>query len=83
MSIIQTAIFRPLKLLDRRPLFQVSRHLNLNAREVAQSNEVLPKKAKVVICGGGVQGAAVAYHLAKLGWGGETVLLEQGRSESL
>lgn len=38
-----------------------------------------PKKAKVVICGGGVMGAAVAYHLAQLGWGPQTVVLEQGR----
>lgn len=38
-----------------------------------------PKKAKVVICGGGVMGASVAYHLAKLGWGPDTVLIEQSR----
>lgn len=38
-----------------------------------------PKRAKVVICGGGVMGAAVAYHLAELGWGQHTVLIEQGR----
>ncbi|KAK7789876.1 hypothetical protein R5R35_008830 [Gryllus longicercus] len=39
----------------------------------------VPKKARVVICGGGVMGAAVAYHLAELGWGESTVLVEQGR----
>lgn len=38
-----------------------------------------PKQAKVVICGGGVMGASVAYHLAKLGWATDTVLVEQGR----
>ncbi|XP_046389566.1 pyruvate dehydrogenase phosphatase regulatory subunit, mitochondrial [Ischnura elegans] len=38
-----------------------------------------PKSAKVVICGSGVQGAAVAYHLAKMGWGKETVVLDQGK----
>ncbi|XP_060519985.1 pyruvate dehydrogenase phosphatase regulatory subunit, mitochondrial isoform X2 [Cylas formicarius] len=35
--------------------------------------------AKVVICGGGVMGASVAYHLGKLGWGSETILIEQNR----
>lgn len=39
----------------------------------------LPPKVKVVICGGGVMGAAVAYHLAKLGWGPNTILVEKGR----
>lgn len=37
----------------------------------------LPKKAKVVICGGGVMGSAVAYHLARRGWGDKTVLIEK------
>jgi len=39
----------------------------------------LPKEAKVVVCGGGVMGAAVAYHLAELGWGPQTVLVDKGR----
>jgi NADPH-dependent 2,4-dienoyl-CoA reductase/sulfur reductase-like enzyme len=39
--------------------------------------EPLPKDARVVICGGGVIGASVAYHLAELGWGKDTILLEQ------
>lgn len=38
----------------------------------------LPGQARVVVCGGGVVGASVAYHLAKLGWR-DVVLLEQGR----
>lgn len=38
-----------------------------------------PKDARVVICGGGVMGASVAYHLAKLGWGKDTVVVEQSR----
>uniref|UniRef100_A0A8C7K081 Pyruvate dehydrogenase phosphatase regulatory subunit, mitochondrial n=1 Tax=Oncorhynchus kisutch TaxID=8019 RepID=A0A8C7K081_ONCKI len=38
----------------------------------------LPSQARVVICGGGIVGTSVAYHLAKLGWT-EIVLLEQGR----
>lgn len=37
----------------------------------------LPKNAKVVICGGGVMGASVAYHLADIGWGPRTIVLEQ------
>ncbi|XP_059055385.1 pyruvate dehydrogenase phosphatase regulatory subunit, mitochondrial isoform X5 [Achroia grisella] len=37
----------------------------------------LPSEAKVVICGGGVMGAAVAYHLAKRGWGEKTILIER------
>lgn len=38
-----------------------------------------PSQARVVICGGGIMGASVAYHLGKLGWGPETVLIEQNR----
>ena len=38
----------------------------------------LPGHSRVVICGGGVVGCSVAYHLAKLGWN-DIVLLEQGR----
>ena len=41
-------------------------------------NLPLPHKAKVVICGGGVIGASVAYHLSKLGWQ-DILLLEQGQ----
>ncbi|XP_041454472.1 pyruvate dehydrogenase phosphatase regulatory subunit, mitochondrial-like [Lytechinus variegatus] len=37
----------------------------------------LPDRAKVVICGGGVAGTSIAYHLAKLGWN-DVLLLEQG-----
>ena len=39
--------------------------------------EKLPKEAKVVICGGGAQGAAIAYKLAEAGWAEDVVLLEQ------
>lgn len=38
-----------------------------------------PKSTKVVVCGGGILGAAVAYHLAELGLGNDTIVLEQGR----
>jgi 4-methylaminobutanoate oxidase (formaldehyde-forming) len=36
----------------------------------------IPSEAKVVIIGGGIAGASVAYHLTKLGWK-DVVLLEQ------
>lgn len=38
-----------------------------------------PKEARVVICGGGIMGSAVAYHLALLGWGPHTVVIEQSK----
>ena len=34
---------------------------------------------QVVICGGGAQGAAIAYRLAEAGWGDGVVMLEQVR----
>ncbi|XP_042241378.1 pyruvate dehydrogenase phosphatase regulatory subunit, mitochondrial-like [Homarus americanus] len=42
-------------------------------------DDVPPKNAKVVVCGGGMVGTSVLYHLAMLGWGADTVMLEQGR----
>lgn len=41
----------------------------------------LPDRARVVIIGGGVIGASVAYHLAKLGWD-DVVLVERHRLTS-
>lgn len=38
----------------------------------------LPQKASVVVCGGGVIGTSVAYHLSKAGVS-DVVLLESGR----
>ena len=41
----------------------------------------LPDRARVVVIGGGVIGASVAYHLGHLGWS-DTVLLERDRLTS-
>ena len=38
--------------------------------------EVFPERASAVVIGGGVTGASVAYHLAKLGWT-DVLLLER------
>lgn len=55
---------------DDRNFFEFGkRHLN--------SESLLPKEAEIVICGGGIVGCSVAYHLAKLGWK-DVMLLEQG-----
>ena len=42
------------------------------------ASPALPARARVVIIGGGVIGASVAYHLAQLGWT-DVLLLEQGQ----
>src|SRR5580704_1216793 len=45
------------------------------------SQAVLPKRARVVIVGGGIIGTSVAYHLAHMGWK-DVVLLERDRLTS-
>ena len=42
----------------------------------------LPGHARVVIVGGGVMGAGLAYHLGREGWGADTVLLEKAELTS-
>ena len=39
-------------------------------------SQTLPERASAVVIGGGVTGASVAWHLAKLGWS-DVVLLER------
>lgn len=50
------------------------RNLRLNSESAA----TLPSDSRVVVCGGGIIGCSVAYHLAESGWS-DVVLLEQGR----
>eukprot|EP00095_Tigriopus_kingsejongensis_P011061 maker-scaffold23_size669530-snap-gene-1.32 protein:Tk11061 transcript:maker-scaffold23_size669530-snap-gene-1.32-mRNA-1 annotation:"pyruvate dehydrogenase phosphatase regulatory mitochondrial" len=49
-----------------------------NASEEILPDHTLPDKAKVVICGGGAQGAAIAYKLAQRGLGPDTVVIDKG-----
>ena len=68
---------------SRLPIWRTSTRYNtalgLN-RYYSTESASLPGHSRVVICGGGVVGCSVAYHLAKLGWN-DVVLLEQGRYE--
>lgn len=58
-----------------------------SSKSTVETNEDVddpfPKEAKVVICGGGVMGGAVAYHLSLLGLGSQTVIVENGRYEKI
>ena len=42
----------------------------------------IPNKSRVVIVGGGIIGSSVAYHLGKMGWGKDTIVLEQDKITS-
>lgn len=50
---------------------------NQKCRKYSTNTQTLPKSFKVAICGGGAMGASVAYHLAQLGWGPQTIVIEQ------
>ncbi|KAL5021981.1 hypothetical protein ScPMuIL_001136 [Solemya velum] len=45
--------------------------------DVVPQRKSVPREARVVICGGGVIGSSVAYHLSERGWT-DVVVLEQG-----
>ena len=45
-------------------------------------NNKIKSRAKVVVIGGGVVGVSALYHLAKKGWGDESVLLEKAELTS-
>ena len=59
-----------------------SQRLSVHTNPVQPSEQStgvpFPTNCQVVIAGGGVIGASVAYHLAEVGWT-DVVLLEQGR----
>ena len=53
--------------------------VHTEAKSTTSTGQVdLPTHARVVICGGGVIGTSIAYHLAERGWT-DVVLLEQGK----
>jgi len=68
---------------QRRTIFSNSHETNVSTKSInaiiTENLEYVPKEARVVICGGGVMGGAVAYHLSRMGLGLETVLIESGR----
>lgn len=76
-------IFRSPKALFARNLFKERKRccFGTSQQRHLNSDASLPKEAEIVICGGGIVGCSVAYHLAKLGWR-DVLLLEQGRYET-
>jgi len=56
---------------------KASRRVSVQAGKEASVS--LPSRAQVVVCGGGVVGSSVCYHLPKYGFK-DVIHLEQGRS---
>lgn len=52
----------------------ISSKIDTNRHVYANNGQA--EKFKVVICGGGAMGSAIAYNLAKRGWGPHTILIE-------
>ncbi|XP_060066182.1 pyruvate dehydrogenase phosphatase regulatory subunit, mitochondrial-like [Ylistrum balloti] len=68
--------------LNNTRRFSLARLSCKDSRQVASQSisdvtKHVPSSARVVICGGGVLGTSVAYHLTERGWS-DVVLLEQG-----
>lgn len=66
--------------------FSISNVSSTSANQNNQGNDLmsftsstLPSKSRIVICGGGLMSATVAYHLGLYGLGPETLIVEQGR----
>ena len=59
------------------PIFSLSRKCYSTAAAQKPAPTHLPTQTKVVVCGGGVIGTSVAYHLAERGWT-DVIILEQG-----
>lgn len=66
---------------EQSPGATESQAIDLKGDDVLYSgriiNQIPPKNSRVVICGGGLIGASVAYHLALQGWGPHTTIIEQ------
>lgn len=73
-----SGISKPIKTILTRSLSNLKGDDENDFKTVLNADK-FPKNIKVVVCGGGVLGAAVAYHLADLGLGHDTIVLEQGR----
>lgn len=53
------------------------RHIKRSVRS-DEDSDLLPQKSRIVICGSGLAGSSLAYHLSLLNHGHHTVLLERG-----
>ncbi|OBS81376.1 hypothetical protein A6R68_20404, partial [Neotoma lepida] len=75
-------LYRLLSIVQRQrtsPGWQTWSSARSSSTSAAEAHSIaLPAQAQVVICGGGIMGTSVAYHLSKMGWQ-DIVLLEQGR----
>lgn len=87
-SVLTRCISNLNNVASKRTIHSSHKYSNNTSRTIINEDESkdcptyadkLPTDAKVVICGGGIMGAAVAYNLALLGLGPQTVLIEQER----